>query len=530
MAAEKADIIGIDIGTHSSCVAIVRKGLVEVIANENGNRTTPSVVAYLATGEVLVGEEAENQMARNTANTIFDTKTILGQKFTHTDVQDNMKSWPFQMIHQKGMPFYNLKLPSGEKQMTPEEVFSVVINKMKQVAETGLGKKCNKCVIGVPAHFTSNQREAVVSAATSAGLTIQRMVSEPVAVALAHLSSQPQDAAAAKAASKTTRNIVVFDLGGGGLSVTVVSVHDDLMEIKANVRDPHLGGEAFDNLLVEFFMADFRRKFRKEINTNARAMSRLRVASERAKKNLSTMAQAGVELDGLYEGMDFNCNITRARFEDMAYDLIKNTNVSLAKCLEEAKMTKKDIDDVLMVGGGARMPAIQASVSQFFDGKELTKNVNPEESVAVGSAYEAQILSEENFDKPKELQNPVPVNCAPHSLGVALSDGSMGVIIPKNSHIPIKRRVACSTSADNQSAVFLQVYEGSSAVAAENTLLGRFAVTDIPPAPKGEPKINVWLSLNENGVLTVTAEEKSTNNVQKLVVVNKQWNASEGEK
>jgi heat shock protein 1/8 len=505
--------VGIDIGTHASCVAIFKNEKPDVIANENGNRTTPSVVAYMQTGEIIAGDEANNQMARNTANTIYDTKKILGKKFSQDDVQDEIKTLPFQMRAKSGdQPVYVVNHEGKEKEVTSEEITAHIIAKMKAIAETGTGKKVTKAVFAVPPWFTNDQRTALKNSALRQGVTPQRIISEPIAVVIAYLNQEDQ-----KEYKKITQNILVFDLGGGGLNVAVVCVHHDLMELKAFKHEPKLGGEGFDEVLIKHFEADFKRKFRgADLSTNKRAVARLRVASERVKMNLSTMQQAAVELDGLYEGMDFNSNITRARFEDLAYDLTKGCVAPIAKCLEEAKMEKKDIHKVLMVGGGSRIPAVQTVVSQFFDGKGLVKFTNPEECVAMGACIESEIL-EGNLANPK-TDYPHVVHAAPYSLGIETFDGQMAVLIHKNSILPIRKAIEFSTSEDNQQAVFLQVYEGEDPIAKNNNLLGKIAIKGIEPAPKGTPQIKVNFTLNVDGILEIVAEEKSSGNSQKLSI------------
>jgi len=373
-------------------------------------------------------------MARNTANTIYDAKKIMGKKFTQDDVQAEIKTLPFQ-VKSKGtdLPVYQVTHEGKEKEVPPEEITSKIVEKMLAIAETGTGSRVTKAVFAVPPHFTEEQKTALKNAAIRVGCTAQRILAEPIAVVIAHLHQESQSTSANPDLDiwkKKTRNLLVFDLGGGGLNVAVVSVHHDLMEIVAHHHDDSLGGEGFDNVLVKHFEADFKRKFRgADLNTNKRAMARLRGASERVKKNLSTMQQATVELDGLYEGMDFNSSITRARFEDLAYDLTKACITPVVKCLEQASMNKKEIHQVLLVGGGSRIPAVQNVVSQFFEGNGLIKFTNPEECVAMGACIEAETL-EGNVANAK-TDYPHKVKAAPHTLGVEIVDGKIAAIIPK---------------------------------------------------------------------------------------------------
>lgn len=511
--------VGIDIGTHTSCVALFKNNQPDVIANENGNRCTPSIVAYLATGEIITGDEAYNQMARNTANTIYDAKKVLGKKFSQDDVQAEIKTLPFQ-VKAKGEDLiaYQINHEGKDREVAPEEITAKVIEKMKAIAETGTGKKVNKVVFAVPANFTEAQITALKNSATRVGVAPQRILSEPIAVVIAHLHVEGQSTPTEQEANakKATRNMLVFDLGGGGLNVAVVSCHHELMDLKAHAHEPALGGEGFDNVLVKHFEADFKRKFRgSDLSTNKRAMARLRSASERVKKNLSTMQQATVELDGLYEGMDFNSSITRARFEDLVYDITKSCVSPITKCLEEAKIDKKDIHQVLMVGGGSRIPAVVNVVSSFFEGKGIVKFTNPEECVAMGACIEAEIL-EGNLANAK-TDYPHVVNAAPHSLGVEVADGKLAILIPKNSILPVRKVLEFSTSQDNQPAVFLQVFEGEDSVAKNNRLVGKVAV-NVEPAKAGVPQIKVVFTVNTDGVLEIIAEDKTTGKSEKLLI------------
>lgn len=519
-----ASFVGIDFGTHASSVALFKNNQPEIIANENGNRSTPSVVAYLGTGEIIAGEEANNQMARNVANTIYDAKKIIGQKFSNEEVQAEIKTLPFQ-VKSKGedTPAYAVTFDGKDKECPPEEIAGKIIEKMRSIAEAGTGKKVTKAVLAVPSHWDEDQRQALKTAALRSGITAQRLLLEPVAVVIAHLhqehSANTHSVKEDKDAAKVTKNILVFDLGGGGLNVGIVVCQHDLLELRAHARDHKLGGEGFDNVLVQHFEADFKRKFRgQEIKNNARAMARLRVAAERAKKNLSTMSQASVELDGLYDGMDFNSNITRARFEDLAYDMVRACLSPINKCLEDSKLSKKDITQVLMVGGGSRIPAVVNVVSQFFDGVAIVKFTNPEECVAMGACIEAEIL--DGAVAHAKTDYPHSVASAPHSLGVETADGKMAVLIAKNSVIPTRKVIEFSTSVDNQSAVFLQVYEGEDAVAKNNTLLGKIMV-GVEPAKQGVPQIKVTFTVSADGVLDIYAEDKNSGKSEKLVLQKK---------
>lgn len=506
-------VIGIDIGTHSSCVSCYRNDVAEIFANENGNRTTPSVVAYLQTGEVIIGDEANNQMARNTANTIYDAKRIFGRKFSES--QAEIKRWPFTVVEMEDRPHYLVNHDNKQKQIAPDVITSIVLRKLKEIAENGVNKKVTHAVMTVPAHFTEDQRRILKTSASNVGLTVHRFITEPVAVVLGRMHAEGAFSQPSPDKGGILKNVLVFDLGGGGLSVGIVSVHNELLELKGHVFDPSLGGENFDDLLVEYFAADFKRKFRKELSTNARALARVRVAAERAKKNLSTMPQTSIDLDGLYEGMDFNSAITRARFEDIAYNVIRSCLKPISSCLEKANMTKEQITDIILAGGGSRIPAIQNLVSQFFDGKGIKQLTNPEEAAVEGAAVEGYHLRAHPSD---HSQPAIQIKAAPKQIGIEGADGSFQVIIPKNTLLPTKKKIQCSTSSDNQSSVFIQVYEGDHSIAKDNTLIARFAVEGITQATKGTPLISIYFSLDTSGNLQITAEDKASGISEKLEI------------
>eukprot|EP01111_Echinosteliopsis_oligospora_P001318 TRINITY_DN119_c0_g1_i1.p2 TRINITY_DN119_c0_g1~~TRINITY_DN119_c0_g1_i1.p2 ORF type:complete len:532 (-),score=181.63 TRINITY_DN119_c0_g1_i1:166-1761(-) len=521
-------VIGIDIGTHSSCVSFFRNDVAEIFANENGNRTTPSVVAYLPNGEIIIGDEASGQMARNTANTIYDSKRLIGRSFA--DSSADIKRWPFTVVDIEERPHYLVQHDNKQKQITPEAITSIVLRKLKEIAETGIHKKVTHAVITVPAHYSDDQRKIIKGAAANVGLTVQRFITEPVAVVLGKLGnasgssvtspSLSSSSSDIKAESTASKNILVFDLGGGGLSVAIVRVHQDLLELSSHVFDPSLGGENFDDLLVEYFATDFKRRFKRELKDNARALARVRVASERAKKNLSTMAQTTIDLDGLYEGMDFNSAITRARFEDIAYSVIRSCLVPITSCLSKANMTKDQITEIIMAGGGSRIPAIQKLVSDYFNGKEIKQLTNPEEAAVEGAAVEGYHLRAHSSDHHSKQAHPrtIEVQAAPNTIGISGFDGKMQVMISKNTLLPAKKKIQCSTSVDDQSSLFVQVYEGEHSLASENKLIARYEIAGIKNAPKGTPKITISFSLDTSGTLNITAEDKASGVSSKLEI------------